>query len=54
MKTAIIVGATSGIGMEVAKILLAEGWKLGLAGRRVELLEPLLQQYPDRVVTGKH
>ena len=37
--------------MEVAKILLAEGWKLGLAGRRVELLEPLRQQYPDRVVT---
>ena len=51
MKTAIIVGATSGIGMEVAKILLAEGWTLGLAGRRVELLEPLRAQYPDRVVT---
>ena len=50
-KTAIIVGATSGIGMEVAKILLAEGWTLGLAGRRVELLEPLRAQYPDRVVT---
>ncbi len=51
MKTAIIVGATSGNGFEVGKILLAEGWKLGLAGRRVELLEPLRQQYPDRVVT---
>lgn len=51
MKTAIIVGATSGIGFEVAKLLLAEGWKLGLAGRRVELLEPLRQAYPDRVIT---
>ena len=51
MKTAIIVGATSGIGMEVAKILLAEGWTLGLAGRRVALLEDLRAQYPDRVVT---
>ena len=51
MQKAIIVGATSGIGLEVAKLLLADGWKLGLAGRRVELLEPLRQLYPDRVIT---
>ena len=52
MKKAIIVGATSGIGLEVAKLLLAEGWTLGLAGRRVELLEPLQEEFPDRVLTA--
>jgi short-subunit dehydrogenase len=51
MQKAIIVGATSGIGMEVAKLLLAEGWTLGLAGRREALLAPLQEQYPDRVIT---
>lgn len=30
----IIVGATSGIGREVALLLLKEGHQLGLAGRR--------------------
>ena len=34
MKKAIIIGATSGIGQEVAKCLLLEGWKIGVAGRR--------------------
>ena len=38
MKRAIIVGATSGIGQEIAKVLLAQGWKIGIAGRRKELL----------------
>lgn len=31
MKKAIIIGATSGIGQEVAKCLLLEGWKIGVA-----------------------
>ncbi len=38
MKRAIIVGATSGIGLEVAKELSRRGWTLGLAGRRHQLL----------------
>ena len=33
MPKAIIVGATSGIGKEVALQLLAKGWELGIAGR---------------------
>ncbi|MDY3267780.1 MAG: SDR family NAD(P)-dependent oxidoreductase [Phocaeicola sp.] len=37
-KRAIIVGATSGIGYEVAKILYSEGWIIGIAGRREENL----------------
>lgn len=38
---AIIMGATSGIGMEVAKQLAAKGWRVGIAGRRTERLEAL-------------
>ena len=48
-KHAIIVGATSGIGYEIALLLLQEGWKLGIAGRRKENLEALQALYPDQV-----
>lgn len=41
MKTAIIIGATSGIGREVARRLAAEGWRVGAAGRREERLAQL-------------
>jgi short-subunit dehydrogenase len=34
MKRAVIIGATSGIGQEVAKCLLVKGWTIGIAGRR--------------------
>lgn len=40
-KKAIVIGASSGIGREVAKLLLQEGWTLGVAARRVELLQDL-------------
>lgn len=39
MKTAIIIGATSGLGREVAGILVRKGWKVGICGRRTEALE---------------
>ena len=48
-KTAVIVGASSGIGLEVAKLLLADGWHLGIAARREEPLLALKAQAPDRV-----
>ena len=38
---AIIIGATSGLGREVAINLLCEGWHVGIAGRREELLEEI-------------
>ena len=41
MKRAIVIGASSGIGKEVAKLLLQEGWTLGVAARRVELLQTI-------------
>jgi short-subunit dehydrogenase len=52
MKKAIIVGATSGIGMEVAKLLLQNNWIVGVAGRRVERLAPLAEAYPQQVFTA--
>ena len=41
MKKAIIIGATSGIGKELAKLLSIEGYSLGISGRRLHLLEEL-------------
>ena len=38
-KRAIVVGASSGIGLEVAKLLIEQGWTIGVAARRVELLQ---------------
>ncbi len=47
-KKAIVMGATSGIGMEVAKLLAAKGWQVGIAGRRIERLQALI---PDNKAT---
>ena len=38
---AIIIGATSGLGREIAFNLLREGWHVGIAGRRDELLKEI-------------
>ncbi len=38
---AIVMGATSGIGLEVAKILNGQGYELGIAGRREENLKEI-------------
>ena len=46
MKRAIIIGATSGIGEEVAKLLIQQGWHIGIAGRREEALEKLQATAP--------
>lgn len=40
-KRAIVIGASSGIGLEVARQLLQQGWTLGVAARRVELLHSI-------------
>lgn len=49
MKRAIVVGASSGMGLEVARLLLAEGYILGVAARREDRLLALKQDTPDRV-----
>ncbi|MBU1613684.1 SDR family NAD(P)-dependent oxidoreductase [bacterium] len=48
MKKAIIIGATSGIGKELAKILSQHGYIVGITGRRIHLLDELQSQLSTR------
>jgi short-subunit dehydrogenase len=48
MKKAIIIGATSGIGRELAKVLSANGYAVGITGRRLLLLEQLQGELPNQ------
>lgn len=41
-KSAIVVGATSGIGREVASLLAQRGWRVGIAGRRENVLSEMV------------
>lgn len=52
MKKAIIIGATSGIGKELAKILVKENFKVGITGRRNHYLEELANEQPDRYIAS--
>ena len=38
-KKAIVIGASSGIGQEVAKLLISQGWTVGVAARRIERMQ---------------
>ena len=51
MKKIIIIGATSGIGLEVARCYLKDGWQVGVAGRREEELEKIRLSAPGQVCT---
>ncbi|MCE5336122.1 MAG: SDR family NAD(P)-dependent oxidoreductase [Desulfobacteraceae bacterium] len=46
MKKAVIIGASSGIGRALARVLSKEGYCLGLAARRMHLLESLAAELP--------
>jgi short-subunit dehydrogenase len=50
-KKVIIVGATSGIGLELAKLYINNGDTVGVTGRRNELLTKLQQEFPKQVFT---
>ena len=47
MKTAIVIGASSGIGQGLAKLIVENGYLVGITGRRTELLEQLKYTAPD-------
>lgn len=43
---AIVIGASSGMGREVAKLLAADGYIVGLSARRLDLLKQVQQEIP--------
>jgi len=50
MTKAIIIGATSGIGRGLASLLAENGYSVGAAGRRTQLLEEIQSEYPSILV----
>ena len=51
-QTIIIIGATSGIGRALFEKYAADGNRIGIVGRRTNLLDELRQEYPDTTVTA--
>ncbi|MFO7673261.1 MAG: SDR family NAD(P)-dependent oxidoreductase, partial [Lutibacter sp.] len=50
MKRALIIGASSGIGKELAKLLAEDGYKVVITGRREKLLEEIKAGNPENFV----
>jgi short-subunit dehydrogenase len=50
-KRIIIIGATSGIGYEIAQIYRKLGWHIGIAGRRADRLEQMRTEAPEQFET---
>lgn len=51
MKKAVITGASSGIGEQVARLLLQEGWQIAVAARRMDRLKELQSNYGSQRVS---
>ena len=51
LKRAVVIGATSGIGRELARLLVADGYRIGVTGRRADLLETLRNESPENCLT---
>ncbi|OFI37162.1 short-chain dehydrogenase [Arthrobacter sp. SW1] len=49
-RVAVVTGAGSGIGRAVARLLLAEGWSVALAGRREAPLKETAADHPEALV----
>ncbi len=49
MKKIVIAGASSGIGFEVAKLYINDGWRVVAAARRIDRLHKLVDLAPERV-----
>jgi len=52
MKKVIIIGATSGIGRELAKLFAQDDCIVAVTGRRQELLDSLKAEFPTKIITA--
>ena len=53
-KNAVIFGATSGIGQELAKLLVEDGYKVMITGRRLERLQIIQSEKPEQYIIKQH
>ena len=53
-RNAIVFGATSGIGQALSELLVQDGYKVMITGRRLERLESLKATAPDSYVIRQH
>ena len=53
MKKVIVIGASSGIGRELAKLFIRNGFTVGITGRRLNLLEELQEDADGRVLVSQ-
>jgi len=49
MKTAVVFGATSGIGKSLTETLVKDGFHVAITGRRIEKLEKIKSVFPDQI-----
>ena len=54
MKKAVVIGASSGIGRELAKLLVNDGYHVAITGRRMEELEKIRQENQDLYCIRRH
>ena len=52
-KNVVIVGGSSGLGRQLAELYVAEGCKVGIIGRRENLLIELQHHFPERILFKK-
>ncbi len=48
-KKILIIGASSGIGKRIAQLYVQKGYKVGITGRRIELLKEMQLQFPQHI-----
>lgn len=54
MKNALIIGATSGIGKELSKLLVADNYRVVITGRREKLLQEIKETNPANYLVKIH
>ena len=54
MKNALIIGATSGIGKELAKLLVVDNYNVVITGRREKLLQEVKETNPEKYIVKVH